>query len=1067
MTKFNPLWWAKPPVISNYGVAVLSVVAALILAWWIDSVWQSVPPVSLFLCAVMFSAWFGGIRPALLAIAFSVLAFDYYFLPPIYSLDLTKELPRLVFFGLSALFIVLLSAAQRSAADSLRRARDDLHRTVQELKRINQALQAENSDRQRAEDALRRSESYLAEAQKLSQTGSFGWNVSTGEIFWSEETHRIAGYDLATTPTIELTLQRIHPEDISRVQEILDRASQGGTALDFEHRFLLPDSSVKYVHVLAHAVQDQLGNIEYVGAAMDITAERRAEDELRKSEEKYRDLVDLSPDAIYVVDKEGNLVSANPAGLELLRCNTQDVAGMPVVETYLPEERAMYRERLKKLNAGSPLRFERTFVRKDASQVPVEVSSSSIRNGYSQVVVRDISERNRAETKLRRSEAYLAEAQKLSQTGSWACTAERLETTYFSMEMFRIMGLPAGENPPSTERISKYFAREAWARIMELFETARRKKVTCDGEFPMVLPDGSNRMIRIVGHPLLNAAGDIVEFIGTTIDVTEQRQDRAALENALAEIKKSEDRLRVIIDTIPALAWSILPDGSTEFLNQRWLDYTGLSVEKARDRGWSIAIHAEDLANSMGKWRTIVASGESGEHEARMLRFDGEYRWFLIRIVPLRDERGNIVKWYGTGTDIEDRKQAEEIRTAQARQAGVRADVSAAHSKPADSGEILRGCTEAIVRHLDAAFARIWTLNKEKNVLELQASAGMYTHLDGLHSRIPVGKLKIGLIAEEKKPHLTNDVVNDPRVSDKVWARNEGIVSFAGYPLIVQDRVVGVMTMFARQRLSSATLDTLALVADSIAQGIERKRTEEALRKAQGELAHVTRVMTMGELTASIAHEVNQPLSAIVTNSNACLRWLAGNSPNFDEAREAARRIIRDGNRASEVINRIRGLVKKTDTEKVGLNINDTIGEVIGLTEGEVRRNSVALRTELADDLPLVVGDRVQLQQVILNLVMNGVEAMASLADRPRELFIRSRQHESDKVLVAVQDSGIGIDQQNLEKIFDTFYTTKSQGMGMGLAISRSIVENHGGQLWTVPNESHGTTFQFTLLKYF
>ena len=205
------------------------------------------------------------------------------------------------------------------------------------------------------------------------------------------------------------------------------------------------------------------------------------------------------------------------------------------------------------------------------------------------------------------------------------------------------------------------------------------------------------------------------------------------------------------------------------------------------------------------------------------------------------------------------------------------------------------------------------------------------------------------------------------------------------------------------------------------------------------------------------------PLSAIVTNSNACLRWLAGNSPNLDEAREAARRIIRDGNRASEVINRIRALVRKTDTEKVGLNINDAIGEIVALADGEVRRNSVALRTELADDLPLVVGDRVQLQQVILNLVMNGVEAMASVADRPRELFIRSRQHESDKVLIAVQDSGIGIDQQNLEKLFDAFYTTKSQGMGMGLAISRSIVENHGGRLWATANESRGAVFQFTL----
>ena len=246
----------------------------------------------------------------------------------------------------------------------------------------------------------------------------------------------------------------------------------------------------------------------------------------------------------------------------------------------------------------------------------------------------------------------------------------------------------------------------------------------------------------------------------------------------------------------------------------------------------------------------------------------------------------------------------------------------------------------------------------------------------------------------------------------------------------------------------------------------DQKRAEESLRKTQSELAHVTRVMTMGELAASIAHEVNQPLAAIVANGSACLRWLMGDSPNLGEARETAQRIIRDGKRASDIISRIRGLVRKTDPEKTPLDINQAVREVINLTQSEAVGKGVALRTELASELPFVLGDRVQLQQVILNLVMNGIEAMNPVKDRPREMLIRSSEHESDKVLVAVQDSGVGIDAQHLEKIFDTFYTTKSQGMGMGLAISRSIVQNHGGQLWAVPNDGLGATFQFTLLKY-
>jgi C4-dicarboxylate-specific signal transduction histidine kinase len=246
----------------------------------------------------------------------------------------------------------------------------------------------------------------------------------------------------------------------------------------------------------------------------------------------------------------------------------------------------------------------------------------------------------------------------------------------------------------------------------------------------------------------------------------------------------------------------------------------------------------------------------------------------------------------------------------------------------------------------------------------------------------------------------------------------------------------------------------------------DQKRAEETLRRSQAHLAHVTRVLTMGEMAASIAHEINQPLSAIVNNGSACLRWLAGDSPNLDEAREAARRIVRDGNRAGEVMTRIRAFLRKTDTGKTRLDINKIIEEVLMLIQDEAVSRGVVVRVDLAQNNPPVLGDRVQLQQVILNLVMNGIEATIHVSDRPREVRISSRPHESDKVLVTVQDSGLGIDDQSLEKIFDAFYTTKSQGMGMGLAISRSIVEDHGGQLSATSNNGSGATFQFTLSQY-
>src|SRR3984893_15471573 len=243
----------------------------------------------------------------------------------------------------------------------------------------------------------------------------------------------------------------------------------------------------------------------------------------------------------------------------------------------------------------------------------------------------------------------------------------------------------------------------------------------------------------------------------------------------------------------------------------------------------------------------------------------------------------------------------------------------------------------------------------------------------------------------------------------------------------------------------------------------ERKHAEEALRKAQAELAHVTRVTTLGELTASIAHEVNQPLAAVVNAAVACLRWLDRGSPDLDEARRAAEWIIKEGNRASEVIRRVRALANKTDIEKVPLDVNDVVREIIALVQHELFSHRVSLRMELAPTLPMILADRVQLQQVIINVVMNGIESMQSVTDRPRELVIRSQQDETRRALVTVTDSGVGISAENADRLFNAFFTTKSSGMGMGLSICRSIVEAHGGRLWATANVPHGATFQFTL----
>jgi PAS domain S-box-containing protein len=303
---------------------------------------------------------------------------------------------------------------------------------------------------------------------------------------------------------------------------------------------------------------------------------------------------------------------------------------------------------------------------------------------------------------------------------------------------------------------------------------------------------------------------------------------------------ESEDQVWQIIDTIPTLAWSARPDGSADFFNRRWLEYTGFSAEQASDWGWKVAVHPDDLPRMLEIFHDALNFGRPFEVEGRLRRDDGEYRWFLFRGSPLLDGSGKVVRWYGTNTDLEDRKRAEDqLRAAmfeRTRLSAVRAEIAMVLARKDTLRGILHRCAETMVRHLDAAFARIWTIKNEGAELELEASAGMYTRLDGRYSRIPFGQFKIGLIAQERRAHLTNDVRNDPRIDNKDWAKAEAMIAFAGYPLVVEDRVVGVMGMFSRQALTQGTLETLAFIADGIAHGIERKRGEDEQVQATAKL---------------------------------------------------------------------------------------------------------------------------------------------------------------------------------------------------------------------------------------
>ena len=504
---------------------------------------------------------------------------------------------------------------------------------------------------------------------------------------------------------------------------------------------------------------------------------------------------------------------------------------------------------------------------------------------------RYVTERKRLDEERRRREAYLADAQALSHTGSWAWNPRTRRLTW-SAEHYRIFGLDPTTVSVTLELGMSMIHADDRALVERTFATAVAERGRFALDCRVVRPNGEIRHVHSIGHPLFDDVGVFSEYVGAIIDTTERRRAEETLRN-------DERRLRQLTEAIPQHVWSYLPDGSLEYCNQRWLDYTGLTLEQAQGDGWTACLHPDDVEPVLLAWREAWSRRRPYETEYRMRGVDGRYRRFLSRAVLVCDEEGTLLRWFGTNTDIEDRRQAEE-----------------------------------------------------------------------------------------------------------------------------------------------------------------------ALHRAQADLAHVTRVTTMGELAASLAHALNQPLAAIATNAGSCLRFLGRDSPNLDKANVALACIVQDAGRAGEIIASTRAFLRKSAEERVPFDVNALIGEVLVLLQPEMRGHAVLFQPFLTPDLPPVAGSRVQLQQVVLNLIMNGIESMASVRGRGRDLVVRSSRQDFEgrpAVLVAVQDSGIGFDAQGPDRLFDAFYTTKRDGLGMGLSISRSAIEAHGGRLWATPNATGGATFQFIL----
>jgi PAS domain S-box-containing protein len=503
----------------------------------------------------------------------------------------------------------------------------------------------------------------------------------------------------------------------------------------------------------------------------------------------------------------------------------------------------------------------------------------------------EISERKRTEEKLRQSEAYLAEAQRLSGTGSWARVSATGEMRYWSEECFRVLGFDPADGPPAFKAFLERIHPDDRCKVSSLAEKAAREKVDYEIDYRIVLPDGEIRDIHVIGHPVFGVSGDLVEFVGTVMDITERKRAEEKLRQSEAYLAEAQK-----LTHTGSWVWEVAGRRALH-LSEEWYRVYGFDPNEGM-LAWNKRlerIHPDDRARRQQAIDRAVSEKSEYEVEYRIILSNGTVKHVHSVGHPVVDDTGHLAQFVGSSTDITERRQAEE-----------------------------------------------------------------------------------------------------------------------------------------------------------------------ALRQAQADLARISRITTMGELTASLAHEVNQPIAAAVTDANTCQRWLNRDHPDLEEAREAASRTVKDATRAAEIISRTRLLFKKVNPQRESVDMNEVIREMLVLMIGDMSRHSISVRLELAEDLPQITGDRVQLQQVLMNLMINGIDAMKD-ADGTRELAINSQRTENGQILVSISDTGVGLPEQQADQIFHAFFTTKPNGTGMGLRISRSIIESHGGRLWAADNSPRGAAFYLTL----
>jgi len=756
---------------------------------------------------------------------------------------------------------------------------------------------------------------------------------------------------------------------------------------------------------------------------------RRQTTALRESEAHWKEVFEHNPTMHFLISADGSVVSVNEFGASQLGYSVSELVGQQVLALFVEPDRELVRSNLAACQAapGRSHVWEARKRRNDGSIVWVRENAKFVQWGASDpiylVSCEDITERKGIEEAVRRSQDNLLEAQKLGRIGSWSIDVSGGVNGAMtaSPEMLRIFGLDPEKGELTPALVMERVHPDDRAFIDALTERRVRARADFEYDYRIVLPGGAIKRLHSISHPVIGDDGALLEHVGTTMDVTDRKRAEEAA-------RRSQDNLLEAQRLGRIGSWSVdVSSGVNGAMTSspEMLRIFGLDPEKDELTQALLMerVHPDDRAFINDVRQRRLTTLDDFEYEFRIVRPDGAIRRFHSISHPVIGDDGALVEHVGTTMDVTERAEAEEaVRRSEASlQEAQRLGRMGSWTQNLASG-VMAGSPELF---------RIFGLDPEKVSLTRDL-LGKSIHPDD----------RAAVVRTIESGHRSNAAIE------------------VDYRIVLSDgrirHVHGVSRPVIGER--GDIVEYIGTVMDVT----ELRKAEEALRQASADLARVSRITTIGALTASLAHEINQPIAAAVANANACLRWLAADEPDVEELREAAAAIVRNGTRAAEIMARTRRLFEKGGPQREATEVDEVVRETVALLSGETARHSVAVRTSLAEGLPEVEADRVQLQQVLMNLILNAIDAMEDV-DGGREITIVSQTTGDKEVMVSVGDAGVGLSPELAEQLFETFFTTKPHGTGMGLSISRSIIAAHGGRLWAEPNEPRGAVFRFTL----